>query len=75
MYAIKLWSEQKRDELLEYCAHDVACLAKLVLLNTLKVPNIGTVQNQLYGVATAVAVQRLLQPLVDDQATATVGDD
>lgn len=62
--AIKLWEQGKRSKLHEYCKNDVAALAQLVHLTTLKVPCVGTLPNTVHGVASALKAARAVRPTV-----------
>lgn len=66
--AIKLWEQGKRTKLMEYCKNDVAALARLVHLTTLKVPAVGTLPNKVHGVASALKAARAVRPIVDAEA-------
>lgn len=59
--AIKMWEQGRRQELQEYCAHDVKQLAQLVHLDRLQVPNVGLLPNCVHGIASAILMQRALQ--------------
>lgn len=57
--AIKMWISGRRDELQKYCSDDVRMLAKLLVLDELKLPNVkSTMPNYVFGLASAVSAAR-----------------
>lgn len=58
--AVKLWAEGRRDELLKYCERDVEQLARLCMLDKLKVPDIGEIPPAVFGASAALASMREL---------------
>ena len=60
--AIRMWEQGRREELLAYCMHDVRKLAEIVFLSKLHIPSVGHLPNRAHGVASAIAMQRALQP-------------
>jgi hypothetical protein len=73
LQAIKMWDDQRRDELEEYCKADVVLLAKLVLHDKITAPGIGRLPNSVFGVASALAAQRESAhvPVVESEAETT----
>lgn len=69
LLAIKMWEEGRRQELQEYCAHDVQQLAQLVHLDKMEVANVGHLPNCVHGIASAILMQRALQPEPDAGGT------
>lgn len=63
LLAIKLWEQQKREELLEYCRSDVELLTQLVFMDTVVAPGVGQLPNTVCGVRSALAWQRAIEPL------------
>ncbi len=65
--AVTLWELQKRDELQAYCAQDVALLARLCLRSRLRIPRRTgpplLVENDLFGVASALVARRAAEEL------------
>ena len=62
--AIKMWNENRRDELEAYCAQDVRALARLLALPELKLPRMAaTAPNYLFGIASALAARRMSNSL------------
>ena len=64
--AIRMWQEERRDELEEYCWSDVEGLAKLVFLQRLHVPGCGSLPNRVHGIASFLQVQRILAPMATE---------
>ncbi len=53
--AIRMWERGERETLEEYCAHDVAQTARLLLQRELKIPNSDTrIPNHVFGIESAV---------------------
>lgn len=62
--AIKMWHENRRDELEAYCVHDVRAFARLLALPELKLPRLASVApNYLFGMASALAARRMSNSL------------
>lgn len=68
--AVKMWEEQRRDELLSYCKSDVDALARLVLLPTslVRTPRAMSVPAHLVSLRSALASVRVCPTLENDAA-------
>ena len=59
LQAISWWKEGERALLQEYCEQDVRALARLLILNQIKLPKINAVApNFVFGIASALAARR-----------------
>jgi len=59
LQAISWWKEGERTLLQEYCEQDVRALARLLILNQIKLPKINAVApNFVFGIASALAARR-----------------
>jgi hypothetical protein len=63
LQAIQLWEQGHREQLLQYCMHDVRQLAALVHLSKLHVPGVGMLPNKAFGIASAIAAERAVRPI------------
>jgi hypothetical protein len=63
LLAIKMWADGKRTDLQAYCEQDTTQLARLALQRELKIGGGLSLQNDNFGIATALAARRYAQNL------------
>ena len=62
--AIDWWNSGKRMKLRSYCMKDVEVMARLVMRNTIVLPEVCTLPNAVFGIASFLASQRRSSALI-----------